>query len=193
MGKFFKGSSCEKCPVSHKLFTRDGSVTGEGGTGDGVEGGKQPSGERAHKQLLHPQVNDTEMERAETGSVVAMGARPPPSSAAAPAPAPPPAEAAPAAPLVFSPQISRQTSPGEKQTNAARSRSGKGRPSQRWPVLALRDRSGLRAPRGSRAEPAATDGGQPPSRCLWPQPEAAECLEELLQIGTGTILSGTNP
>lgn len=110
MGKFFKGSSCEKCPVSHKLFTRDGSVTGEGGTGDGVEGGKQPSGERAHKQLLHPEVNDTEMKRAETGSVVAMGARPPPSSAAAPAPAPPPAEAAPAAPLVFSPQISRQTS-----------------------------------------------------------------------------------
>lgn len=63
----------------------------------------QGEGERAHKQLLHPQVNDTGMKRAETGRVAAMGGHPPPSLAAAPAPAPPPAEAAPAAPLVFSP------------------------------------------------------------------------------------------
>lgn len=34
-------------------------------------------------------------------------------------------------------------------------------------------------------------GGEPPGRCLRPQPEAAKGLEGLLQIGTETVLSGT--
>lgn len=110
--------------------------------------------------MLHPQVNDTGMKPAEAGRVAAMGDRPPPSLAAAPAPAPPPAEAAPAAPPVFSPDKLPGGLPGEGLTNAARSGSGKGRPSQRWPVAALRGCSGLRA-RGAGRSPGGYEGAEP--------------------------------
>lgn len=111
-------------------------------------------GKSAHKQLLHPQVNDTGTKREETGRVAAMGGRPFPT----PAPVPPPAEAAPPAPLVFSPN----KLPGEGLTNAAGSRSGRANPHRCCPAGACR---GARPERGSLAplERGGYAGGRSPA------------------------------